>query len=315
MKPGEETKPKVWIQCPCYNEELNIPVLYERFKAVADNNKEYDFHLLFVDDHSKDNTPAVVRGLSKNDGRVSGIRLASNVGSHAACSAGFQHADGDCVIAMSSDLQDPPEIIPAMLEKWKAGVKVVWAARKTHKRGNILAGILPGLYWFIMRKYILPESHPRGADFFLADRQVVEVISRITERNRSVLALISSIGFTQDTILYDKQKRLHGKSKWKFSKKIKFTIDSILGYTHLPVRIMSLVGIVISIISFIYGINVFINYFSGTPIPGWSSVMLVVLLIGGFQMTMLGIIGEYIWRILDEVRGRPYFVVEDKINL
>ncbi len=307
--------PKVWIQCPCFNEEKNLPVLYERFKKVAADNPAYDFHLLFIDDHSSDGTWKFIESVCQQDSMVSGIRLARNVGSHAACTAGLQHVEGDCVIAMSSDLQDPPEIIPRLIEEWMKGAKIVWASRRTHERENALAGLMGKIYWYVMRKYVLPETHFNGADFFLADKQVIEVINKITERNRSLLALLSSVGFEQTTILYDKQKRLHGRSKWKLARKIKFTIDSILGFTHLPVRIMSVTGIFISFIAFLYGCGVVFNYFKGNPIEGWSSAILLILVIGGFQMTMLGIIGEYIWRILDEVRGRPYFVVEQKRNL
>ncbi len=310
-----EKAKEVWIQCPCFNEEKNLHVIYERFKNVAEANPLYNFRFLFVDDHSTDNTWSFLELIAGADSRVAAIRLAINAGAHAASSAGLQYNKGDCVIVMSADMQDPPEIIPSMIEKWEQGAKIVWAYRDEHERQNFLEGVLGSMYWFFMRKFVLPETHPRGADLFLADKQVVKVINTIKERNRSLLALLNVVGFEQASIAYHKQKRLHGKSKWRLSRKIKFTIDSIIGNTHLPVRLMSAMGIIISLISFVYGIKVVFNYFNGIPVAGWSSAILISLVIGGFTMTMLGIVGEYLWRILDEVRGRPYFVIEKSANL
>ena len=311
----KKRKKKVSVQFPCYNEQESLHELFQRCVDVANNMPNYDFNFLFVDDNSTDSTPIIINDFCLKDNRFGGIRLARNCGAHAACSAGLMYVKGDCVIAMSADLQDPPEIIPKLIEKWEEGNDVVWAERRDFKRKSFFSQISGRLYWFIMKKFVFSETHKEGADFFLIDKKVAEVINNISEKNRSVLSLINYVGFKHTSIPYEKEERKHGNSKWKISHKIKFTLDSIIGNSHMPIRIISLSGIILFVCSLVYAFKVFYNFFYGEPIEGWSSVILLILIIGSFTFVMMGVIGEYIWRILDEVRDRPYFVIEKEINI
>ncbi len=312
--PDSGPRPQVWVLAPAYNEQDNLPVLHQRLDAIAEDNPEYEFRFLIVDDHSSDATPAVVRQLIDRDPRVCALRLAGNRGSHAAVTAGMASATGDCLVLLSSDLQDPPELIPELLRRWQAGAQIVWAVRRQYRGVSTWQRLCSRVYWSMMARILGPRGPAGGADFFLADRRVVEVFNDMPERNRSVMAMLTWIGFDQDTVLYDKQPRLHGRSKWSLSDKVKFAIDSVTGYTHLPMRLMSVTGVAFMALALGYAVWIVINAIQGSPAAGWSSLMVIMLLASGLQMGMLGVLGEYLWRTLDETRGRPTYVIERRLN-
>ena len=304
------------IVVPVYNEKENIHLLYERLKNVEETTDGCRFRITFVDDRSRDGTFDILKKLADEDDCVSVIRMAKNCGSHVACSAGLHHATGDCAVVMAADLQDPPEIIPELLACWQSGEKgIVWAARRSYEGRSLFQRITGGLYWLMMRSLRLTNAFGKGADFYLVDRKVLDVFRKMPERNRSIISMLAWLGFDQGTVLYNKVGRKHGKSKWTFAKKVKLFIDGIVGYTHLPMRIMSLAGLLLTVVSALYGTIVVVNAIGGNPVQGWASLMVVLLLVSGMQMAMLGILGEYIWRTLDEARGRPYYVIEETLNL
>jgi polyisoprenyl-phosphate glycosyltransferase len=224
---------------------------------------------------------------------------------------GLDHARGDCAVAMASDLQDPPETIPALIAEWIAGYHVVWAVR-AHRdgesRGNLAFSRL--YYWLMRRVAGLKEMPATGADFLLLDRRVIDGICRFPEQNASFFGLVTWMGFRQTAIAYEKQARVHGRSGWTLRKKIKLVIDSLTSFTYQPIRWISLMGLVVSVLGLIYAIFVMVNAFLGKPAEGWTSLMVVVLILGGGQMFMLGVLGEYIWRGLDEARRRPRYLIE-----
>ncbi len=295
---------------PAYNESENLPLFYERLSnALKSSAVEWEW--IVIDDHSSDETFATVAAISSRDSRVRVIRLARNSGSHMASICGLSHAKGHCAVIMAADLQDPPEVLPALLKKWLAGAQVVWAAR-ARREGEKTSSIgLSRLYHMLMRHVVgLTDMPPTGADFFLLDSQVLDAFLEFKESNVSVLALISWMGFRQETITYDKQARLHGHSGWTLKKKLKLLVDSITSFTYLPIRLMSYVGFIVALAGFVYASHVIENYFAGDPAPGWSSLMIVVLVVGGIQMLMMGVLGEYLWRALDESRRRPRYLIE-----
>ena len=266
---------------------------------------------IIVDDASEDDTFSIAETISADDERVCVLRLSRNFGSHAALICGLDHARGDCAVVMASDLQDPPETIPELLAHWQAGSDVVWAVRAQREgesRGTLAAS--RGYYWLMRRVAGLKEMPATGADFGLFDRRVIDAVRRFPERNASLFALITWMGFRQSSILYIKQARVHGRSGWTLSKKVKLLVDSLTSFSYRPLRWMSAIGLTVSLLGAIYALIVILNVFFGTPAQGWSSLMVVVLFLGGAQIFMLGVLGEYVWRGLDEARRRPRYLIE-----
>ena len=298
------------IVTPAYNEADNLPLLYDKLTQIL-NTLELDWEWIIVDDHSSDNTFYVISEIARTDPRVRGLRFARNFGSHKAITCGLERARGDCAVVMAADLQDPPETLPALLEEWRNGAHVVWAVRE-HREGEKLSTVgFAKLYYFIMREIVgIKEMPNTGADFFLIDNKVVNAVNRFNESNVSLMVLITWMGFRQTSILYTKQARLYGHSGWNLNKKLKLIVDSVTSFTYLPIRLMSYLGISVAFLGFLYAGVVIANAFLGNPMQGWSSLMVIVLVIGGVQMLMMGILGEYVWRALDESRRRPRFLIE-----
>lgn len=292
------------------NEASNLPLFRERVMNVL-RDVGCDYEIILVDDHSSDEGPAIAKAWVRDDACVHYLRLSRSCGSHAAFSAGLMRSSGDCTILLAADLQDPPETIPRLLEEWQSGYDVVWAARQAREGESWRTQFMARLYYQMMRRFALPDMPEQGADFLLMDRKVVAAYNSIPEKNTSFLALILWIGFRQTTIEYVKQARHAGQSKWNLSKKIKLFIDSMVSFSYAPIRLMSAVGLLISFTGFVYAAFIICNAFFGRPAEGWSSLIVIVLVIGGFQLLMLGVLGEYLWRAFDESRGRPRYIIEE----
>jgi dolichol-phosphate mannosyltransferase len=311
--PGEEgpvTLPLLSVVTPAYNESPNLPVLYERLVHVL-AGLSVAWEWIVVDDHSRDGSFETVAAIAQRDRRVAAIRLARNSGSHTAITCGLHHASGECAVVLAADLQDPPETLPALLEQWQAGAQMVWAVRALREGETASTVGFARLYYLIMRRLVgIQELPATGADFFLLDRRVLDAFRQFHESNVSIPALLTWMGFRQATITYDKQARLHGESGWNLSKKLKLVVDSITSFSYLPIRLMSIVGFVVAIVGFLYAGLVTVNALAGRPPEGWASLMVVVLVVGGIQMLMMGVLGEYVWRALDEARSRPGYLIE-----
>jgi glycosyltransferase involved in cell wall biosynthesis len=298
------------IVTPAYNEANNLPLLYEKLVQVL-SCLDLDWEWIIIDDHSTDNTFNVISEITRSDSRVRGFRFSRNFGSHKAITCGFQQVRGDCAVVMAADLQDPPETLPALLEKWRTGARVVWAVRERREGEKFSTIGFARLYYFIMRQIVgIREMPETGADFFLIDNQVVKALRRYPESNVSLIVLITWMGFRQTSILYTKKARLYGHSGWNLNKKLKLIVDSVTSFTYLPIRLMSYLGIIVAFIGFLYAGFVIGNAYLGHPNQGWSSLMVVILVVGGIQMLMMGILGEYLWRALDEARQRPHYLIE-----
>jgi len=303
-------RPLLTIVTPAYNEAENLPVLYQRLRQVLDSN-DTNWEWIVVDDHSTDRTFEVLTNLAEQDGRLRGFRFSRNFGSHTAITCGLHHARGDCAIVLAADLQDPPEEISRLLAEWQHGAQVVWAVRARREGEGATYLGFAHLYYALMRRTgALRDLPAEGADFFLIDRAVIDAFNQFRESHVSILALITWMGFCQATISYSKQARLHGRSGWNLEKKLKLVVDSITSFTYFPIRLMSYVGFITALLGFLYAGLVVFDALRGLPPQGWASLMVVVLVLGGIQMVMLGVLGEYLWRALDESRRRPRYLIE-----
>lgn len=310
--PTAAPRPRVLLSIitPAYNEAENLPLLHERLSTVC-SQAAIDWEWIIVDDHSHDATFAVIGELAKVNPRIQGVRFARNFGAHTAIRCGMQHTWGDCAVIMAADLQDPPETLPALLATWQAGHQVVWAVRGRREGEKASTIGFARLYYFLMRRVIgFTEMPATGADFFLLDRRVIDALCQFNESNVSLMALITWMGFRQGSITYDKQARLHGQSGWNLHKKLKLVVDSVTSFSYLPIRLMAYLGFLVALVGFLYAGWVITNALTGHPAEGWSSLMVVVLVVGGLQMLMMGVLGEYLWRALDEARRRPRYIIE-----
>ncbi|MBZ5627700.1 MAG: glycosyltransferase family 2 protein [Acidobacteriia bacterium] len=306
----EEERPVLSVVTPAYNESANLPLMYERLVQALDAMK-LDWEWVVVDDHSADDTFAVLCRLSAADARVRAVRLARNFGSHMAITCGLHGCRGQAAVIMASDLQDPPEVIPDLLSRWREGDQVVWAVRRRREGETVTTTGFSRLYYWLMRHIVgIREMPASGADFMLLDRRVIDAFLEFREANVSILALLTWMGFRQGSILYDKQARQHGRSGWTLKKKLKLVVDSVTSFTYAPIRAMSYVGFAVAVFGLMYAGFILVYALRGNTVPGWSSLMIVVLVIGGVQMVMLGVLGEYLWRALDESRQRPRYLVE-----
>jgi len=312
---SEETQ-TLSIVVAAFNEEGNLPLLYGRVRAVDWAALRLKPEFVFVDDHSRDRTPEILADLAAKDPLVKVLRFSKNFGSHKAFTAGLEHCSGDAAVILAADLQDPPESIPELVEKWRSGAKVVWAVRARREGESAATKVLSRLYYFLMRRFSDVPPPVQGADFLLVDRRVIDEIRAAPEKHTSLLSLIQWMGFDQAEVAYTKGARHSGRSNWTLRKKIKLAVDSFVSFSYAPVRLASACGLLFAFSGFLYAAVIAIRAITvDVPVQGWSSLMCVLLIVSGVQLVMLGILGEYLWRTFDEARGRPRYIVEKRINL
>ncbi|UHA71664.1 glycosyltransferase family 2 protein [Paenibacillus sp. 481] len=306
-----ENKKLFSILVPIYYNELNIPNTVPRLKNLQQLLPEYELEFVFVDDGSGDKSLQLLLEEKEKDSRIKIVKLSKNCGSMAAIQAGLHHIDGDVVGIISADLQDPPELFADMLGHWEKGNKVVLATRQDREE-SISQKAFSNTYYYFMDKLAIKGYPQGGFDFVLVDRQVVRELNQINEKNTNIMSLIYWLGHDRTMIPYTREERKLGKSRWTLSKKIKLFIDSFVSFSYVPIRFMSLTGFIVAAFSFIYGIFVVINALTGVAsIQGWTSIIALITFLIGLIMIMLGIIGEYLWRILDETRKRPAFIIDE----
>jgi dolichol-phosphate mannosyltransferase len=303
------------IVVPVYFNSGSLRPLHERLAAVATALPDDVFEFVLVDDGSGDDSFSILTELSEKDARVRALRLSRNFGSNAAILAGLTHCRGDAVVVISADLQDPPEKIPDLIARWRQGCQVVMAARRARQDpwpDKLLAAAANRL----LRRFVFPGYPPDGFDFVLIDRRVRDILARLQEKNSYIYGQMLWAGFKRDTIFYDRQARSAGKSRWTFSKKIKYFIDIFTGFSYLPLRLASLAGLMLSAVGFLYALLIVTLRIMGKmPVVGWSALAVVVLITSGTQLLILGVLGEYLWRSLDETRRRPPFIVAEHVNV
>lgn len=298
------------IVIPAFNEEQNIAPLYQKLTAVL-KTTSFDYEIIFSDDGSRDNTFEEIKKLTFQDPKVSGVSLSRNFGHQVAIMAGLQQSKGSIVIMMDADLQHPPEIIPLLLEEQKKGFDIVNTRRIDAKGTGALKKGSSKLFYGILNRLSDVKIEPAAADFRLLTRKAVDAFLQFEERDRFTRGLISWMGFRQSIIEYKASARYSGKSKYTLQKMLRFGIDGITSFSSRPLRISFYTGFLLFIAGLAYAVYAVVRNISGSTVPGWTSILVSVLIIGGFQLLSLGIIGEYIARIFNETKARPMYFIKD----
>jgi glycosyltransferase involved in cell wall biosynthesis len=308
-------RPLITIVVPVFNERNNLGPFYEAATAVMRSLRDYDWEFVFVDDGSRDGSFEVMSALRAQDERVLALRFPRNFGSHVAIAAGIDYCRGDAAVVMAADLQDPPALIRDFVERWTGGYDVVWGARTGRDDGAVRSYAM-GIFYRLVRRFAIP-TYPKGGtgSFCLISRPAIDAFRRCNEHNRLTFGLIAWSGFRETSVPYHRPRRLIGSSSWTVRKMVRAAIDTFVSFSSLPIRVISLLGLLVSFLSFVFGFYVVINVlFFGTRVQGWTSVMLAVLVLGGVQLLMIGVLGEYLQRILDEARARPLYIIERSLG-
>ncbi len=302
---------KISIVVPVYFNEDTLMDLYRDMREkILDEIGEYE--LVFVDDGSGDDSWKIMNEIRELDANVRLVKLSRNFGEHAALLAGLSVCTGDCAVTKQADLQEDSSLILEMYEKWKQGSKVVLAVRRSRDESRVKI-FFANLYYAMVRKFVNKNMPQGGCDCYLIDRKVIEVLERLDEKNSSLTLQVLWVGFKTDMVYFDRRDREKGKSRWTFAKKFKLAMDSMLSFSYMPVRFMTYIGVIFDIFALILMISVLVEYFTrGVPIIGWASIMCVILLSSGLILSMLGILGEYLWRTLDASRERPTFIIDEE---
>jgi len=304
--------PLVSVVTPVFNEEASLDAYRQAVASTLFTATGVRFEIILVDDGSTDRSWAVIEAMCAEDPRFRGLRLSRNFGAHAALTAGISHARGDAVATLAADLQDPAGVVLEFVEKWRAGARIVWGKRRRRDeaRWRILAS---NLFFRLVRRYAMPRgSKFATGSFFLIDRRVVECFMQLPERNRITFALVAWTGFDQDVVLYDRQSRASGRSGWSFGRMLKAMYDAFIGFSELPARLMTIIGAVTSILAVLFSVYLVLHWWLTDTVPGWTGLMLGITVFFGMQFLMMGLVGEYLYRIYSEVTDRPIFLVSEQ---
>jgi len=301
---------------PLYNEAANVAPLLERIGAVADALRgEHGYEIVLVNDGSTDGTLAALRDEMTRRRHIILVNLSRNFGHQLAATAGLEIASGDAVVLMDGDLQDPPELIPDFLRKWRSGYDVVYAVRRTRPGESPFKLLTARAFYRIIKRLTKIEIPMDAGDFRLMSRRVVDALRRAPERNRFLRGMVSWVGFNQTAVEYDRDVRYAGSTKYPLGKMIRFAMDGITSFSDIPLRLASYFGFTVSAVAFVYALVVVaFKLFNLNPpayTPGWASTICAVLFLGGVQLMSLGILGEYLGRVYDEVKGRPLYLISD----
>jgi glycosyltransferase involved in cell wall biosynthesis len=299
------------VVAPVYNEEELVELFVTRACAAV---AAFEFELVIVNDGSSDSTPVLLDRLAATDPRIRVVHLSRNFGHQAALTAGLEHAIGDVVAMIDADLQDPPELIPTMIEQWEQGADVVYAVRK--QREGETAFKLATASWFykLFDKLAQVDLEPNSGDFRLLDRRALDALLAMTERSRFLRGMTVWVGFTQTAVHYERDARHAGETKYTLRKMLRFSLDAIASFSHLPLQLATYLGMLFAGLAFIAIPVVIILRIVGSYLPGFGSITIAILLLGGIQLMAIGVIGEYVGRIYDEVKHRPLYIVREERN-
>lgn len=307
---------KITILIPAYNEQEVLDTLYDRLFELGENIKKYSLEFLFVNDGSRDKTLEIIKELAKKDSRISYVNLSRNFGKETAMIAGFDHVNSDACVIIDADLQDPPELIPEMIKYWEEGYDDVFARRRSRAGESFLKKKTSELYYKMLQSSTTIPIQVDTGDFRLLDRRCIEALKQFRESERYTKGMFSWIGYKKKEILYDRDPRAAGETKWNYRKLFNLAIDGLTSFTTAPLRIASMMGIIVSLLAFIYIVYLLVRtiVFGYNDLAGYPSMMAVILFLGGVQLMSLGIIGEYIARIFNETKKRPLYFVEEYKN-
>lgn len=299
---------------PCLNEQTNLAVLLPELLATL-GEQEIDIEIIVVDDGSTDGTPNLMRQWIKLHQEITYLRLSRNFGKEAAMTAGLDAAKGDVVVFLDADLQHPPALIIDMLNRWRAGAQMVYALRSHRKDESIFKRWGTKLFYCLMRTSRGVTVPPNAGDFRLIDRVVVDALLQLPERDRFMKGLFAWVGFETESISYDPPKRLHGATRFRPILLLRFALDGLTAFTTWPLRVLSLIGASLSLLAFIYGLVIVASHFLyGDAVRGWTTLITVVLFFAGVNLISLGVVGEYVGRIYTEVKGRPVYLLRERLD-
>ena len=308
-----DSSPTLSVVIPIFNEQETLEALYERLSSSLGVLGE-DYEVIFVNDGSRDGSERILREFHARDPRYRSIHFSRNFGHQTAITCGLDHARGRAVVAMDGDLQDPPEVLRDLLARWREGYDVVYAVRQKRKEGVIKRSAYKAFYWLLRRVSYLDIPLDSG-DFSLIDRRVIDILKEMPERNRFVRGLRTWAGFRQIGYEYAREARFAGESKYNLAKLMKLAFDGLVSYSYVPLRLVSNVGMLVSATALAYmGYLLLSRVFGGTPIAGWTSTVVIMLFLGGVQLLSLGVIGEYVGRIFEEVKHRPHYVIRERVG-
>jgi len=300
------------ILIPAYNEQESLELLFDRLEKLAASIHDYHFEFLFINDGSRDNTLEIIKAHAERDSRVAYVNFSRNFGKEIGMLAGFDHARGDAVVIIDADLQDPPELIPSMITLWEEGYDDVYAKRRSRAGESWLKKKTSEWYYRLLQSSTPIPIQVDTGDFRLLDRRCIEALKQLRETGRNTKAMFSWIGYKKKEILYDRDPRIAGETKWNYRKLINLAIDGITSFTTAPLRLTTYLGFTVSLVAAGYILYLLVRPLFGVSTgAGYSSLMAVVLFLGGIQLLSLGVIGEYIGRIFNESKRRPLYLVEE----
>ena len=303
---------KISIIIPAYNEEESLPMLYERLKKLIDEVENYEFEILFVNDGSKDKTIQIIKELREKDNRICYVDFSRNFGKEIAMIAGLDYATGDCVIFMDADLQDPPELIPELIKYWEQGYDDVYARRGSRKGETWLKKFTSKMYYRVLQSLTRVPIQKDTGDFRLLDRRCVNALRKLRESQRCSKSMFSWIGYNKKEVMYDRDPRIAGTTKWNYKKLVDLAIDGITSFTTSPLRISTYLSIPTFMALFIYVIYVIVKCIAtSTFVQAYQAIILLILFFSGIQILLFGIIGEYLGRIFNETKNRPLYFVNE----
>lgn len=303
---------KISVLIPCYNEEASLPLLYAELVKVMDSCKSYDWEVLFVNDGSRDNTLSIIKDLRQKDSRLSYVDLSRNFGKENAMLAGFDYVTGDCMVIMDADLQHPPHVILKMVEKWEQGYDDVYAKRVTRGKETWLRKKASLLFYSLLQKTTKIEILQNVGDFRLLDRCCIEALKSLRESERYTKGMFCWIGFKKASVDFEQKERIAGKSSWNFLGLFDLAIEGITSFTTAPLRLSSILGFIIAILSFILMLFHLVKALIwGDPIQGFPTLVVIILFLGGIQLLSIGILGEYLGRVFNESKNRPVYIVRE----
>lgn len=306
------TKKLISYIFPIYNEQDNIDLLYKTIDTLLSKHKQYEYELIFINDGSRDDSINLLKSLQKKDGRITVIDFSRNFGHQIAVTAGLDYSSGDAVIIMDSDMQDPPAVSLELIAKWEEGYDVVYAQRRTRK-DTFFKKITANLYYRTLQRLADIDIPRNTGDFRLIDRKVVDEIKKFKEHNRFLRGMVSYVGFRQTALLFDRDERHAGDTGYPLKKMIKFAADGIFSFSSYPLRLIRNIGYVfafLALLGILYAVIVRI-FFPSLAVEGWAFIVISILLVGGVQLLMLGVLGSYVGRIYTEVQDRPLYNVRN----
>lgn len=305
-------KKNITVIIPLYNEEEVLPSLFKRLWGLENKNAKYNFEFLFINDGSKDRTFEIVKKSSEKKKSFSYINLSRNYGKEIAMIAGLDHAHGDAVVIIDADLQDPPELIPKMINYWSKGYDDVYARRTSRRGETFLKRFTSKLFYDMLQKTTRIPIQKDTGDFRLMSRRFVNALKEMRESERYTKGMFSWVGFKKKEILYSRESRVAGKTKWNYVKLINLAIDGFTSFTTAPLRMASIIGMITSVIAFGYIIVLILRtLIIGSDLAGYPSMMATILFLGGIQLLSLGFIGEYVGRIFNETKNRPLYFIDE----